>query len=189
MFGDLAIPEKPLKQSIREFEAADVDFMINYFLQADPAFLELMGVEPGKLPRADAWRRIVLEDLERPLEHRKFYYLLWQIDGAPVGQSNINKIVYGKEAYMHLHLWGQEQRQRGHGTYFIRKSISRYFEKFQLQNLYCEPYALNQAPNKTLPKAGFEFIETYETTPGWINFKQRVNRWVLSREKWLQQSQ
>lgn len=148
-----------------------------------------MGVEASKLPRVDEWRQILLEDFERPLEDRNFYYVIWEIDGIPVGHSNINKIVYGQEAYVHLHLWRPERRRNGNGTFFIQESISCYFEKFRLQKLFCEPYALNPAPNRTLPKVGFELVKTYETTPGWINFYQPVNRWVLTQEKWWQNSQ
>ncbi|MEM7345033.1 MAG: GNAT family protein, partial [Chloroflexota bacterium] len=127
-------------------------------------------------------------DFEQPLAQKKFYYVLWELDQAPIGHSNINKIVYGQEAYMHLHLWHSQKRKGGHGTFFIQESINRYFELFHLQNLFCEPYALNPAPNKTLAKAGFELLKTYETTPGWINFNQPVNRWVLTKETWLQAS-
>ena len=175
-----------MKRNIREFEVDDIDLMINYFLEADHDFLIGMGAEPDKLPPAAEWRKILLDDFERPLEHKKFYYIIWEVDDVPVGHSNINKIIYDQEAYMHLHLWQSEKRRNGQGTFFIKGSISRYFEKFHLQNLFCEPYALNPAPNKTLPKAGFELVKTYETTPGWINFNQSVNRWVLSKDKWLQ---
>ena len=37
-------------------------------------------------------------------------------------------------------------------------------------------------PNKTLAKLGFEFVETFEGIPSWINFQQKVNKWVLTRE-------
>jgi len=46
----------------------------------------------------------------------------------------------------------------------------------------CEPYALNPAPNKILKKVGFTFIKIYETTPGWINFKQKVNQYEFGKE-------
>ena len=32
--------------------------------------------------------------------------------------------------------------------------------------------------------ARFAHIRTYATTPGWINFPQTVNRWVLTRGHW-----
>ena len=67
-------------------------------------FLEGMGVEPSKLPQADDWNRMLLEDFSLPIQDKKFYYVLWELNHQPVGHSNINKIIFGQEAYMHLHL-------------------------------------------------------------------------------------
>ena len=171
-----------MNRTIRALESSDIDQIIDYFLTADHDFLAGMGVNPKKLPDADSWQSLLNQDLTRSLPDRQFYYLIWELDHRPVGHSNINKIVFGQEAYMHLHLWQSQNRQAGHGIYFISQSISKYFQIFDLQNLFCEPYALNPAPNKILAKVGFELVKTYETTPGWINFQQTVNRWVLSRE-------
>ena len=173
-------------RSIREIERNEIELIINYFNQSEHAFLRGMGVDPEKLPNHRQWHQLILDDWMQPIENRQFYYLIWLIDNTPVGHSNINKIVYGDHAYLHLHLWEQDDRKMGHGTYFIKACISTYFEKFDLQTLICEPYALNSAPNKTLARTGFELIKQYETTPGWINFHQKVNRWTLLRKKWLQ---
>ena len=145
-----------------------------------------MGADPHKLPTLEAWRQLLREDLKRSSQTQQFYYLLWELDDTPVGHSNVNKIIFGREAYMHLHLWQPIQRRSGHGTFFIQACIAQYFERFKLQNLFCEPYAMNPGPNRTLPKVGFEWVKTYDTTPGWINFHQTVNRWVLTQERWQQ---
>ena len=128
-----------MDRRLRELDIDDIARVVGYFLDATPEFLEGMGVDRAKLPARDEWKRIIREDLVRPLEARRFYYLIWEIDGAPVGHSNISKIAFGREAYMHLHLWHAEARRSGHGVYFIRESIARYFERFHLQNLFCEP--------------------------------------------------
>jgi [ribosomal protein S5]-alanine N-acetyltransferase len=114
----------------------------------------------------------------------KSYCIIWEVDRTAIGHSNINKIKPGIEAYMHLHIWTPEFRKRGFGTEFIRKSLPFFFETFNLKKLYCEPYALNDAPNRTLEKAGFAFIKNYITVPGWLNFEQPVNLWELSVEKY-----
>jgi hypothetical protein len=62
-------------------------------------------------------------------------------------------------------------------------TLPYYFHNFKLRILYCEPSALNPGPNRTLKKSGFDFIKSYDTTPGWINFYQTVNRWAMTREK------
>jgi RimJ/RimL family protein N-acetyltransferase len=176
---------KALERLIRELKIEDIDLIISYFLQADKALLNRMGVDPEKLPSPDDWRKKIIDDLTRPLYQKQFYYLIWELDSCPIGHSNINKIVYGDNAYMHLHLWKSGNRKRGNGAYFLRECINTFFNKFDLQNLYCEPYTLNPAPNKTLAKVGFELVKQYATIPGWINFHQKVNQWVLSREKWI----
>ena len=172
-----------MKRTIRPMKIADLDLMINYFLKSDRGFLRGMGIEPSKLLSSEKWHQILEQDFQQPLDKKQFYYVLWEIDNQPVGHSNINKITFGQEAYMHLHVWQKDLRKQGNGTYFIQESIDHYFEKFKLKKLFCEPYYLNEAPNKTLPKAGFEFIKTYEPEIGWINFRQLVNRWGISKEQ------
>jgi [ribosomal protein S5]-alanine N-acetyltransferase len=68
------------------------------------------------------------------------------------------------------------------GLELVKLSIPYYFNKFNLKKLYCEPYALNTAPNKTLKKSGFSFVKEYETIPGWISFHQPVRRWCMNAE-------
>lgn len=173
-----------MKAGVRELEAADIDYILDYFLNADHTFLRAMGVDPQKLPERQVWDDFLREDLLVPIEQRKLYFLVWEIGEQPVGHSNLNNIVFGDRANMHLHLWEAGRRRKGNGSYFIRQSISRYFQRFQLQKLYCEPYAHNPAPNRTLKRVGFDFVKQYETVPGGINFRQPVNCWLMLRERW-----
>ena len=166
---------------IREMTPGEQTRVIDYFLNADRDFLRGMGVDPARLPDRASWFDLIQEDMERPMEKRQLFYLFWEKQGRAVGHSNINRIVFGKEAYMHLHLWQPDLRQSGLGQYFIRECISVYFETFELKTLFCEPYALNPGPNRILEKTGFDLVRTYDTVPGWINFHQTVNRWALKR--------
>ena len=166
---------------VREMPVTEVESMVRYFLTADPEFLAGMGVDPTKLPRASDWLALLEADYARPLEARQFYYLTWEVDGVPCGHCNINKIHFGATAYMHLHIWTARERRRGIAAELLPPSIARFFEKFQLAELFCEPYANNPAPNRTLPKVGFRLIRSYQTTPGWICFHQPVNLWGIDR--------
>ena len=155
--------------------------MVEYFLGADEAFLRAMGVDPHKLPERRAWLERLLPDLTRPDEQKQTFYLGWDCEGDRVGHCNVNRLLYGDHAYVHLHLWGAGARRAGLGTEFLRRSIPVFFQRFALQHLYCEPYAGNPAPNRVLSKAGFRFLGRYRTTPGLINFEQEVNRYVIDR--------
>jgi RimJ/RimL family protein N-acetyltransferase len=167
---------------VTPFSSAD-DYrrMVEYFLTADEPFLRGMGVDPNKLPERGAWLERLLSDLARPDDQKQTFYLGWDFDGDRVGHCNVNQLLYGDRAHVHLHLWDASARRAGLGTEFLRRSTRVFFQRFALQRLYCEPYAENPAPNRVLTKAGFRFLERYRTTPGLINFEQEVNRYVLDR--------
>ena len=173
-----------MKMNVREMLLEEAPLLIRYFLDSDDDFLVGMGIEPSKLPKEEDWLQILKEDFDRPINERHFYYLLWEIDGVPSGHCNVNSIDFGKTAIMHLHVWNPELRNSGCGTALVKSSIQQFFDKLQLEELLCQPFVDNPAPNKTLPKVGFQFVKTYEPTPGWINYPQKVNLYSLKREDW-----
>ena len=170
---------------VRKMELAETKSMIRYFLKADVEFLIGMGVDKDKLPDEATWFSLLEEDFARSIEQKQFYYLVWTKDDVPIGHCNINKIEFGKRAFMHLHIWQHEFRQSGVATKLLTSSIKHFFEQFELRELCCEPYARNPAPNNALPKAGFSFVKTHDTTPGWIAYHQPVNRWEIRREEFF----
>ena len=171
------------KLSVRQAMMSDHEMIVDYFLQADHDFLRGMGVDISKLPSRHEWLAILEENESLAVADKKFFYVIWLMDDEAVGHSNINKIIPCKEAYMHLHVWRKDIRQRGVGAELVKLSLPYYFKAYDLKELYCEPSAFNPAPNKTLEKCGFEFLKSYDTIPGWINYEQTVNRWRLTRER------
>ena len=169
--------------SIREINNDDIPLIIDYFINADEMFLKAMGAIKSKLPSKKDWLKKLYQEIEKPNSTKEFYYVIWLLNSKPVGHSNINNIIYNKEATMHLHLWQPVKRKKGIGTEFVKMSIPYYFKNFKLKKLICEPYTQNIAPNKVLQKVGFNLIKKYETIPGWINFKQLVNRYEMSFDK------
>lgn len=170
--------------SVRPLSESDIPLIIQYWLEADADFLKGMGVDLTKMPLQEAWELSLQEQLSQAIPDKKSYCIIWEIDGQPVGHCNINKIQFGREAFMHLHLWRSEFRQKGAGTALVKMSLPFFFDNYQLETLYCEPYALNPAPNKTLEKVGFQWVKEYVTTPGWLNFEQSVQLWALSRARY-----
>jgi len=162
--------------------AADYEGVLDYFLGADEHFLRGMGVDPKRLPQRAAWLERLLPDLERPDEQKQTFYLGWDCDGCRVGHCNVNPLVYGDHAYVHLHLWDPQARKAGLGTELLRRSVEVFLRRFALRRLYCEPYAENPAPNRVVAKAGFRFVKRYRTTPGLINSEQEVNRYVMEHD-------
>lgn len=107
--------------------------------------------------------------------------LIWELEGETVGFSSADRITFGEEAFMHLHVVKPDLRRRGLGAQFVRLSAGHYFPALELERLFCEPNAFNVTPNRTLQRAGFRYLFTHETQPGPTNFFQATTRWVLYR--------
>ncbi|MCT4580348.1 MAG: GNAT family N-acetyltransferase [Flavobacteriales bacterium] len=167
---------------IQELTEKEIPLIIQYWLRSSPEHLIAMGVDLEKVPTEEKLTKYLTEQISLPIKVKESYALIWLLDGKPIGHSNINEINFGKTAKMHLHIWEKANRQKGIGLELLKLSIANYFQKFNLQELICEPYAYNPAPNKTLEKLGFSLIEEYSTIPGSINFRQKVKRWQLTQQ-------
>ncbi len=168
--------------SVREMLPSEADLRIRYFHDASDSHLARMGVDRASLPDPATWQAFHERDCARPLREREQYTLVWELDGRPIGFSSLDRIRYGVEAFMHLHVVEPTLRRKGLGSELVAKSVAVYFEVFELRRLYCEPNALNVAPNRTLQRTGFAYCFSHETVPGPLNFPQVTTRWVLERE-------
>lgn len=173
--------------SVKEIQKSDIELITQYWLTSDPAFLTNMGVDLTKMPSKEEWITMLSQQLTQPYPEKKSYCTIWQVDNEPIGHCNVNKIKFGEEAYMHLHLWNTDGRKKGMGTELVKMCLPYFFKNLELKTIYSEPYALNPAPNKTLEKAGFTFVKEFITIPGFLNFKQPVNLWELTYERYKNQ--
>ena len=171
--------------TVREIEVRDIDLLLDYWYNSSSEHFLKMGADSSKLPSRNDFYNALVEQINSPVTEKKSYALIWEEDDVPIGHSNVNSIVFGKESYMHLHVWNTNNRKKGSGSILVKKSLPFYFEKLQLETLFCQPYALNPAPNKTLQNVGFEFVKKYTTIPGSLNFEQEVNLWKMTRERFL----
>lgn len=174
---------QPANLSLREIEKNDVEHLVRYWIDSDREFMEAMGVDVQKISAEENLREMISEQLYQNYSEKKAYCIIWLANGEPVGHCNVNKIKFGEEAYMHLHFWNPQNHKKGNGTKFVRMTLPYFFNNLNLKNLYCEPYALNPAPNKTLEKCGFTFVKKHTTIPGYLNFEQEANLWLMSRDR------
>lgn len=175
---------EPAILEVKEMTKDDIPYYVAYWLNSSSDHLIGMGVDINKRPTKAQIEKLINSQLEVPFEAKKSYFLTWWGNDKPIGCSNVNQIQFGRQAFMHLHLYQSDYRQKGLGTALIKKSLCFYFENLKLQNLFCEPYALNPSPNRAMKKVGFEFVKQYVTIPGASNFEQQVNQWRLTRENY-----
>ena len=167
--------------TVREMMSSEVNIIIQYFQDSTPEHLETLGVDPSRLPPAQSWRERLQRECTLPIEQRTMMLVIWLSDDQPVGFSTSDKIRYGEQAHMHLHVTEPERWHQGTGVECVRRSADIYFERLKLKRLFCEPNAFNVPPNRTLQKAGFKYLKTHMTVPGPLNFHQAVTRWVMER--------
>jgi RimJ/RimL family protein N-acetyltransferase len=167
--------------TIREMMGSEVDLIIEYFQKSTPEHLETLGVDPTRLPPVEGWRERLQRQCALPIDQRAMVLVAWLSDDRPIGFSTSDKISFGEQANMHLHVVDPERRHQGTGVECVRRSVDIYFERLKLKRLFCEPNAFNVAPNRTLQKAGFKYLKTHMTVPGPLNYHQAVTRWVIER--------
>jgi RimJ/RimL family protein N-acetyltransferase len=174
--------EDSVRLEVRELILdVDIPLILTYWDTRTTDELLKMGVDANKLHNLDI-NALIQSQSSLPYETKSSYFVVWEVKGEPVGYSNLGKITFGHEAYMHLHMWNKELRHQGIGTEMILKSLSWYFKSFGFERVFCEPNAQNEAPNRALAKAGFQFVKAYEAEPGLITFPQVLNQWVMTIE-------
>jgi RimJ/RimL family protein N-acetyltransferase len=167
--------------NVRPMTLPETELVVEYFLGATPEHLETMGVDPTRLPSRATWHERLAHDFALPIEMRQAFQTIWLDDERAIGFSTTDKIVFGERANMHLHMIDADRRNSGAGVECVRLSVDIYFETLRLKRLFCEPYAFNVAPNRTLQKAGFKYLKTHMTVSGQLNYHQAVTRWIMER--------
>ena len=171
---------------VREMKPSEFNIVTRYFCDASPEHLEVLGVDPTRLPDKNEWCARYEDQHLLPYEQKTNFFTIWCIKGKPIGFSSLDKIMFGERANMHLHIVESNQREMGVGSKCVWHSVRIYFQQFELKKLYCEPNAFNVAPNRALQRAGFRYLKTHHTVPGPLNFHQAVTRWVLERQQILE---
>jgi RimJ/RimL family protein N-acetyltransferase len=174
-------PAGEARLSVREMRLDEAEIRIAYFHDASDEYLQTLGIDPGLLLSRTAWREFYETDHARPLAQRESYTLMWELDERIVGFSSLDRITFGEQAFMHLHIIESSHRRAGMGTEFVKLSAATFLRVFELPRLYCQPNAFNVAPNRTLQRAGFRYAFTRQMQPSAINFPQPITRWVLER--------
>lgn len=167
--------------TVRLMNSSETQIIIRYFHEATPEHLEMLGVDPTRLPPPKLWQKLFDEELARPVGERHILTVIWLLNGRPIGFSTSDKIQRGERANMHLHIVEPDLRVQGLGTQCVKQSVDIYFEQLAIKRLFCEPNAFNAAPNRTLQKAGFKFVKTHMTVPGPLNYHQAVTQWMIER--------
>lgn len=171
--------------TVREMQISDIDLLAGYWYGSSSEHLKSMGADKNLLPAYPDFCKMLSAQIQYPYQKKQAYPLIWMFKGKAIGHCNVNQIVYERKAYMHLHLWESGSRKKGIGTALVKQSLPYFFENLKLEELFCEPFALNHAPNNLLKSTGFTYLKEHITKPGNINYIQPVKLWVLKKDQYL----
>jgi hypothetical protein len=122
--------------TVRQMELAEAQLIIDYFHSATPEHLELVGVDPTRLPEPAGWMDGYASDRRQPVQNRESLLVAWEVDGKKVGFSTADTITFGKEARMHLHILDPVDRGAGIGVRCVRETARLYFDVLELDRLF-----------------------------------------------------
>ena len=132
--------------SARPITIQDVPKLVNYWLTRTDQQLLQMGADPAKMPPANYWTDMLLDQIATPFKQKTSYAIIWEIDGEAVGHNNVNMVKYGDQALMHLHLWYPQYRAKGYGQQLLRHSVPYFFIKLLIPSLSYFPKIKPSSP-------------------------------------------
>ena len=166
--------------SVRPMTPRDVPRIVSYVVDSSPADRERLGMT--NVPAREVLTESLLEACALPEASAHSFYLMWEVDGRPVGFSSLKGIVPGEHGGMHLHMWEAGMRGRGFGAVLFCRSALEFHDRFRLKSIVCEPRAANPAPNLMLQKIGFPLVRTYVGASSELSAVCELNRYEIVRE-------
>lgn len=168
--------------TIQELQKDHIPHILGYWKNASQEELLAMGISLNHVSVLDNLGGRLEKQLQLPYEKKGAFVFVAFVGEQAVGHCYVNNLLFGKEAFMHLHIWKSNTHKKGLGSQMVKECIPHFFEKLKLQTLFCEPAAMNPAPNKTLEKIGFRFIKRHTTIPSGWTFQMEVNLWEMTLE-------
>jgi RimJ/RimL family protein N-acetyltransferase len=165
--------------AVRPLLPEDISQLVDYWLKATPEYLRSMGADPARLPSEAEWRRTLERVVACRVREATTYYLVWLVDGHPVGFNSLKNIVFGESGDMHLHMWDAQSRGKGYGGRLFCIAALEFFRLFQLRTVVCEPSVSNPAPNRMLQRIGFPLVRTYTGASSEVSMVCELNQYEI----------
>src|SRR5216684_4098851 len=70
--------------TVREMMNSEVDVIIEYFFKSTPEHLDMLGVDPTRLPTPENWRERFRQDYAQPIEQRARIAVIWLSSDQPI---------------------------------------------------------------------------------------------------------
>ena len=170
--------------TIRALEGSDIPHIVKYFYEASSVDLDRMGIDQTRLTNAAEMTSSLMTTVaEAKSAAASAYYLVWQVDGQPIGFSSLKDITPSRQAAgMHLHMWNALSRGQGFGATFFCLSVLEFYRLSGVAEIVCEPSAANPLPNRMLQRVGFPLLKSYRGRSSYLCAEIQLNRYDIRKD-------
>ncbi|STX51496.1 ribosomal-protein-alanine acetyltransferase [Legionella busanensis] len=165
--------------SIRALKETDIPSIVNYWFENTDANFNRMGADKTKFNSKTNFVDSLKTICNASLDQVTSYYLIWLIDEKAVGYSALKDIVKQQIAHIHLHMWDEKNRGKGHGAKLFCMAALEFYKIFNLKMMLCEPRSSNNMPNKMLTNIGFQKWKTYLSTSSELSLTCELNSYII----------
>jgi RimJ/RimL family protein N-acetyltransferase len=169
---------------LRDLEPDDIDALVDYWIDADPAYLDFLGVDREKLGSDDDVRRRFASLIRTGDPDQERVAFVSTLDGVVTSYTNFH-FVSPEENYMHAHVIRPSARGKGMASSSFANLMRVVFAEFpRVENLLFVTQPHNDRINHLLTRAGLTGeLRWYDEPdglprPGWFNVFTLTRRMV-----------
>lgn len=152
--------ERPMKDliSIRDFCAADVPRVLDYWYRSPAGYLESIGADPARLMPEEVMRSSMLgacaKNSELSAGDSKMPAVTLLYDDQPIGLHLVGPVVGGESAIFHAHIWDVAFRGKGISSVTYPLACEVFFRRFRLKKIFFRTPSMNIAAIRVKEKLG-----------------------------------
>jgi RimJ/RimL family protein N-acetyltransferase len=160
---------------LRDLEPGDIDALVAYWVDADPEYLDFLGVDRAKLGTADDIRGRFATMVRTGDPHQERVVFVTTLDGEVISYANFH-FVRPDENYMHFHIIRPSARGKGLASSSFANTMGVVFAEFPwIDDLLFVTQPHNDRINHVLAKVGLTYERRWYDEPdglplpGWFN--------------------
>jgi len=138
-----------LKVTLRDLEEGDIETIVDYWHESDPAFLQSLGVDLNKLSSKEETRRRLWSSLAADQSPPSRAYFVVTAGDELLIYTNLN-FASAEEACAHFHVLKPGLRSKGVSYFLFPEAIRVFFERFPIQKLVMQTSPHNEKINRLL---------------------------------------
>ena len=166
--------------AIRDVEESDIETLVSYWHDSDPAYLASLGVNLAKLTSREQTRARFLSSLPGAQENPERATFVVTADGRPVAYTNLN-FRSMDEVYVHFHTLERGALVKGLVYFLFPEMLKIFFRRFPITRLIMQTSPENENINRFLGRFGLTPRRAYLSTPDGMARAGEFNVYEIDR--------